>query len=52
MAKVAGLPHDALSVRDLDASASGCAEVVGMVEEVRLGDEDRRSVIVRPVWNR
>ena len=47
MAELAGLHHVALSVRDLDASASWYADVLGLVEEVRLEGEDRRSVILR-----
>jgi catechol-2,3-dioxygenase len=44
---LAGLHHVALSVRDLDVSASWYQDVLGLVEEVRLESDDRRSAIMR-----
>jgi len=47
MADLAGLHHVALSVKDLDRSATWYREVLGLVEELRLTSGDRRSVVLR-----
>jgi glyoxylase I family protein len=47
LAALAGLHHVALSVKDLDVSIAWYVDVLGLTEEVHLGAEDRRWVILR-----
>ncbi len=52
VADLAGLHHVALSVKDLDISARWYQEVLGLEEEIRLGSEDRRLVVLRLLSSR